>query len=94
MGDVSEPEVRAVTGESNPPAYNSVWKLRSDAWGRLDTIGEQLAAAPSARGVAEEAGALFELLEPIEHYWAFPGPRRLERARRLFAGGISIGSRM
>ena len=30
---------------------------------------------------------MFDLLEPIEHYWAFPGVRRFERARRLFAAG-------
>jgi arginine decarboxylase len=76
-----------VPGESNPPAYNSVWKLRSDAWGRSDTVAERLAAAPSERRLAEESGALLELLEPIEHYWAFPGARRLERARRMFAAG-------
>jgi len=30
---------------------------------------------------------LLDLLEPIEHYWAFPGVRRFERARRMFAAG-------
>ena len=35
----------------------------------------------------EEAAGLFDLLEPVEHYWAFPGVRRFEQARRMFAAG-------
>jgi arginine decarboxylase len=75
----------------NPPAYNSLWQLRGDAWGRLEDASERLAAAVSqgsgTESPVEEVGALYELLEPIEHYWGFPGTRRFERARRMFAAG-------
>jgi arginine decarboxylase len=75
----------------NPLAYNSLWQLRGDAWGRLEDASDRLAAAGSQGGrtesLVEEVGALYELLEPIEYYWGFPGTKRFERARRMFAAG-------
>jgi hypothetical protein len=86
-----------MTGPVDPPAYHSLWQLRGDAWGRLEDASERLAAAVSEGGrtdsLVEEVGALYELLEPIEYYWWFPGTRRLERARRMFVAGISTGLR-
>jgi arginine decarboxylase len=80
-----------VTGPLNPQGYNSLWQLRGDAWGRLEDASERLSAAGAQSGrtesLVEEVGALYELLEPIEHYWGFPGIRRFERARRMFASG-------
>jgi arginine decarboxylase len=80
-----------VLGNFNTLAYNSLWKLRGDAWGSLDTVGERLASATSdnqlSEHLANEVAAWLDLLEPLEHYWAFPGIRRFERARRMFAVG-------
>jgi arginine decarboxylase len=80
-----------VTASVNPLVYNSLWQLRSDAWGRLEEASERLAAAVTQGGrtesLLEEVGALHELLEPIEHYWGFPGMRRFERARRMLGAG-------
>ena len=80
-----------LVGDFNALAYNSLWRLRGDAWGSLDDIGERLAAAATqGRPIERLVGELddvFDLLEPIEHYWACPGVRRFERARRLFAAG-------
>ena len=80
-----------MTGPLDPAAYSSLWQLRGDAWGRLEDASERLAAAPSQGGrtesLVEEVGALYELLEPIEYYWGFPGMRRFEAARQLLAAG-------
>lgn len=80
-----------MTGPLNPLADHSLWQLRADAWGRLEDASERLAAAVSQGGrtesLVEEVGALYELLEPIEYYWGFPGTRRFARARRMFAAG-------
>ena len=78
-------------GDSNATVYDSFWRLRGDSWGSLDDIAERLAAAASEQRpterLVEDARTLFEVLEPIEHYWTFPGVRRLQRARRLFSAG-------
>ena len=80
-----------VTEPLHPLAYNSLWQLRGDAWGRLEDASERLAAAAAHSGrtdsLVAEVGAVYELLEPIEHYWGFPGIRRFERARQMFAAG-------
>jgi arginine decarboxylase len=82
---------RCGDGPLNPLAYNSLWQLRGDAWGKLEDASERLAAAVGqgvrTESLVEEVGVLYELLEPIEHYWGFPGIRRCERARRMFAAG-------
>jgi arginine decarboxylase len=80
-----------MTGALDPLAYNSLWQLRGDAWGRLEDASERLAAAVSQGGrtesLVDEVAALYELLEPIECYWGFPGARRFARARQTFAAG-------
>jgi arginine decarboxylase len=80
-----------VMGALNSLAYSSLWQLRDDAWGRLEDASERVAAAAPRGGrtevLVEEVGALYELLEPIEHFWGFPGMRRFERAGRMFAAG-------
>jgi arginine decarboxylase len=79
------------TGLLNPLVYNSLWQLRGDAWGRLEDASERLAASVSQGGrtdsLVEEVGSLYELLEPIEDYWGFPGTRHFERARQMFVSG-------
>jgi arginine decarboxylase len=80
-----------MTGPLDPSGYSSLWQLRGDAWGRLEDASERLAAAAGQGGrtesLVDDVGSLYELLEPIEHYWGFPGTRRFERARRMFAAG-------
>ena len=68
-------------------AYNSAWQLRTDAWNSLATATGRLPDA-AARGVGKEAlrqqiNDLLELLDPIEHYWAYPGRRHLLELREL-----------
>ncbi|MGH3150527.1 MAG: hypothetical protein ACRDOB_07340, partial [Streptosporangiaceae bacterium] len=71
------------------PAYNSVWQLRADAWNSLeDATGRLLDAA--ARGVergalTRQVNDLLALLDPIEHYWAYPGRRHFLELRELLA---------
>jgi arginine decarboxylase len=69
------------------PAYNSVGQLRADAWNSLKDATGRLADA-AARGagkgaLARQVNDLLALLDPIEHYWAFPGRRRFLELREL-----------
>ena len=75
--------------ESSVRAYNSWWQFRSDAWSRLEEASRQLADASlrgqPAGGLAETVSGLLDVLAPIEHYWAFPGPEACRKAWDLFA---------
>jgi arginine decarboxylase len=65
--------------------YNSLSQLRADTWCTLEEVTAQLAAnrGRPAEDVAEQAHDLLHLLEPIEHYWAFPGTETYQHVRRL-----------
>ena len=77
---VEEPSVRA---------YNSWWQFRSDAWSRLEEASRQLADASlrgqPADGLAGTVSGMLDVLAPIEHYWAYPGPEACRHGRDLFA---------
>jgi arginine decarboxylase len=74
---------------STPPAYNSWWQARSDAWDRLEEASGQLAEAvlsgQPAGELIETTSGLLDALTPVEQYWAFPGPEAHRRIRDLFA---------
>lgn len=58
-------------------AYYNTLRLRTDTWAELKeaTSGLHQASAESDRERSREAvRAALDLLEPIEYYWAFPGP--------------------
>ncbi len=65
----------------------SAFQLRADRWNALREIAEDLAQnsltdrRKAAR--AAEAHEIFDLLAPVEIYWAFPGFDAFERIRRL-----------
>ncbi|HSG64451.1 MAG TPA: ornithine decarboxylase, partial [Gammaproteobacteria bacterium] len=64
--------------------YNAS-QLRLDTWNRLKLASARLAQAPAAQDVERLERQIeehFELLEPIESYWAFPGAAAFQRARR------------
>jgi arginine decarboxylase len=71
----------------NPLAYNSLWHLRADGWSSLEETTEQLAAS-IVQGRATEkllraVGDTLELLEPMEHFFAFPGRLLCQQVVRL-----------
>jgi hypothetical protein len=72
-------------------AYNSLWQVRNDAWSSLEESTAQLALAHvqqrSVERLTETVTATLNLLEPMERFWAFPGPHAYQKVRRLFADG-------
>ena len=70
-------------------AYNSLWQVRNDAWSSLEEAIAQLALAHVEQRPVDQltqtATAALNLLEPMERFWAFPGPRAYQKVRRLFA---------
>jgi arginine decarboxylase len=69
--------------------FNSVWQQRRDAWTDLEAAASRVASlSAQARTADEPAGKvrdLLNLLDPVEHFWAFPGRLRFEQVRRLFS---------
>jgi arginine decarboxylase len=73
------------------PMYNSMWQLRRDGWSNLEEAGSRLVerGMDSARAAdwLERVRELLDTLEPLEHYWGFPGRRRFQEVQRLLASG-------
>ena len=68
--------------------YYSAVQLRADRWSSLREKIEFLVRTPEgrrAKTVHAEAEQLFESLQLIERYWAFPGTAAFENMRRQFA---------
>jgi arginine decarboxylase len=71
--------------------YNSMWQVRRDGWSNLEEASSRLAE----RGIDEACAAtqservreLLAELEPLEHYWGFPGRRRFQEVQRLLSAG-------
>jgi len=67
--------------------YYSAVQLRADRWSSLREKLEFLVRNPDGKRyktVHTEAGKLFESLELIERYWAFPGTAAFLTMRRQF----------
>ena len=73
------------------PMYNSMWQLRRDGWSSLEAASARLTEAGTENGrSATRLNSVRELLaqlEPMEHYWGFPGHRRFLEVQRLLAAG-------
>src|SRR5215831_18126152 len=72
------------------PVYNSVGQFRADAWNSLaDATGRLRKAAGEAERarLAQQAEEVLGLLDPIEHYWAFPRRHQLLELHELLARG-------
>jgi arginine decarboxylase len=73
------------------PMYNSMWQLRRDGWSDLEEESSRLAELGVESGrVTAHANRVRELLatlEPMEHYWGFPGQRRFQQVQRLLVVG-------
>lgn len=71
--------------------YYSATQLRADRWSALREAAEGLARhgreKRQSQKLLSSAEQLFEVLEPIELYWAFPGIHAFEHMRRLLHNG-------
>ncbi|CUI00214.1 MULTISPECIES: ornithine decarboxylase [Leisingera] len=70
--------------------YYSAIQLRHDQWTTLREVTEALASARKPKreaALVTNVRALFDLLGPIETYWAFPGVQAFEQIRRQFEHG-------
>ncbi|MEM7222066.1 MAG: hypothetical protein AAF495_03750 [Pseudomonadota bacterium] len=74
-------------GDSSLSGYYNASQLRADTWSRLknltsrlDKAQRQQARTATLRVEAEQALAV---LEPIEHYWAFPGSNTFQHLKNL-----------
>ena len=71
--------------------YYSATQLRADRWSSLRETAEALGrvshGSKQATALLSTAGALFDALEPIEKYWAFPGASAFAHLRRLLDAG-------
>ena len=67
--------------------YYSATQLRADRWSTLretvESLGIDGTEGRKGKMLVSTAEALFESLEPIEAYWAFPGRQAFEHLRRL-----------
>src|ERR1700684_310819 len=72
-------------------AYNSLWQVRSDSWGRLEEAADRLKRPDTAGKMKEKCLAsckeLLGRLSTLEPYWAYPGSLQFARVQRLFTGG-------
>ena len=70
---------------------------RRDDWQRLHALAQASYAAAaggneSARqALAGDAGSLLARLEPLENFWAFPGPSRVRKLRERLERGDATG---
>jgi arginine decarboxylase len=73
------------------PMYNSMWQLRRDGWSNLEEASSRLVErgmdGVRAADWLERVRELLATLEPMEHYWGFPGRRRYQEVQRLLANG-------
>ena len=67
--------------------YYSATQLRADRWSALREVAEELAIhgieSPKGKALLKDAHDLFDALEPIEAYWAFPGSAAFDHLLRM-----------
>src|SRR5688572_7285938 len=68
----------AVSAPASVVGHGTVWQLRADRWSAIADLARRLAdptaATPAHEERARELGGLLDLVSPLEHYWAAPGP--------------------
>ena len=78
-----------MTDRLGSPIYNSMWQLRRDAWSNLEEASSRFSecgvGSDEAASVHVRVRGLLATLEPMEHYWGFPGRRVFQRMQRLLS---------
>lgn len=65
---------------------------RRDRWSRLAACGDAWGAGRgSSDKLVTEIGRLLDEMEPLENYWAYPGPALMRSVRDLLSGGDAPG---
>ena len=81
----------ALSAPASVVGHGTVWQVRVDRWSAIADLARRLAdataPAPAHEERERELGELFELVSPLEHYWAVPGPKRVAELRGLYAAG-------
>lgn len=72
--------------------FFSATEARRDRWSQLAACAEAYAGGrASADKLGPQIGALLDELEPLENFWAYPGPALMRSLRELFTGGDAQG---
>jgi arginine/lysine/ornithine decarboxylase len=73
------------------PIYNSMWQLRRDVWSSMEEVASRFTECgtdtPEGAALIEQLRDQLATLEPMEHYWGFPGRQRFQQLQRLLAVG-------
>jgi arginine decarboxylase len=80
------------TSELTLADFFSATDARRDRWSLFEACAEAYAAGRgSNEELLSEIGALLEEIEPLEHYWAYPGVGLMRALRELAAGRDAPG---
>ena len=75
--------------------FFSATDARRDRWSQLAACADAWGAGRgSSDKLLAQIGALLDELEPLEHYWAFPGPMLMRSLRELVSGNDGPGLAM
>ncbi len=81
----------ALSAPASVVGHGTAWQVRVDRWSAIADLARRLAdpnaPTPAREARERELGELFELVAPLEHYWAVPGPKRVAELRTLYAAG-------
>jgi arginine decarboxylase len=67
--------------------FFSATDARQDRWQQLNTAAKALSQSPTTSGIREQADRLLTEIEPLEGYYAYPGPALFAELRDLLASG-------
>jgi len=67
--------------------FFSATDARQDRWQRLNSAAKALSLPRPAAELQQQVGRLLAELEPLESYWAYPGPSLFAELRNLARGG-------
>ena len=81
----------ALSAPASVVGHGTAWQVRVDRWSAIADLARRLAdpnaPTPAREARERELGELFELVAPLEHYWAVPGRTRVAELRTLYAAG-------
>ncbi|MBF9072013.1 hypothetical protein [Streptacidiphilus fuscans] len=87
----TEPEPMRAAEAVDENVYDSVHRLRADAWASLEEAARRLATLPRTSDARPDLDArveeLLDLLGPIESCWSAPGTAAVRELRALHRAG-------
>jgi arginine decarboxylase len=67
--------------------FFSAAEARLDRWQRLNSVAKALAQPSATEALRVQAATLLRELDPLESYWAYPGPVMMAELRAALEGG-------